>query len=313
MQSVNRQEERVVVAMATRDVQSFIDQQLESLAGQSYPYIDLWISDDGSRDGTLDKVSSWRGRWRKGSLSLLEGPRKGFAENFRSMIVDPRIDADFLAFCDQDDVWEPNKLEDAISWMRAGNQDIPSLFCSRTATISEAGDPLGFSPLFRSPPSFRNALVQSLAGGNTMVVNRAALDLLRRASERTPFVSHDWWAYLIVTAAGGRVFYDARPLVRYRQHGGNQVGANVSWRSRLSRLRRLFEGEFADWTDANLHGLSLNRDILTREAARTLRLFLRSRKGNVFRRFYYLRKSGVYRQTKLGTLALYLALLLRRI
>ena len=313
MQPVSGQDQRVAIAMATRDGRAFIDQQMESLAVQSYPHIDLWISDDGSRDDTVDRVSRWKDRWRKGSLNLVDGPRLGFAENFRSMILDSRIEADFLAFCDQDDIWEPHKLQDAVSWMRSQRQEIPLLFCSRTATISEAGEPIGYSPLFRSPPSFRNALVQSLAGGNTMVMNRVARDLLRQASAKTKFISHDWWAYLIVTAAGGQVFYDARPLVRYRQHGGNQVGANVSWRSRLSRLRRLFEGEFADWTDANLRGLTLNRDILTGDAARTLRLFLRSRKGGFLRRLYYLRKSGVYRQTTLGTLALYLAFVLRRI
>ena len=84
------------------------------------------------------------------------------------------------------------------------------------------------SPLFRRPPSFRNALVQSLAGGNTMVLNRPARDLVALASRRARFVSHDWWAYLLVTGAGGAVHYSAKPLVRYRQHAHNLVGANTS-------------------------------------------------------------------------------------
>ena len=187
------------------------------------------------------------------------------------------------------------------------------MFCSRTATISQTGVPAGHSPLFRRPPSFRNALVQSLAGGNTMLFNRAARTLLAKASARSDFVSHDWWAYLIVTAAGGKVRYEPRPLVRYRQHGANLVGANVSWQARLSRLGRLFQGQFATWTDTNLSGLAANRDLLTRDAALCLRLFIRARKGSVFRRFSLLSKSGVYRQTLMGTLGLYLAFLWRRI
>jgi glycosyltransferase involved in cell wall biosynthesis len=310
---VTGKDERVAVLMGTKDGAAFIGEQLESLLAQSWPAVDLWVSDDGSTDATAATVEAWRSRWNKGSLTLVEGPREGFAANFRSMIIDPRIDVDYYAFCDQDDVWEPDRLESAIRWMQAEDIEAPLLFCSRTATISETGVPVGHSPLFRRPPSFRNALVQSIAGGNTMLFNRKARDLLAKASARTEFVSHDWWAYLIVTAAGGKVRYEPRPLVRYRQHAANLVGANVSWRARLSRLGRLFQGQFATWTDSNLRGLAVNRDLITRDAALCLRLFISARKGSAFRRFSLLGKSGVYRQTLMGTLGLYLAFLWRRI
>ncbi|RWD72585.1 MAG: glycosyltransferase family 2 protein [Mesorhizobium sp.] len=299
--------------MGTKDGAAFIGEQLESLFAQSWPAVDLWVSDDGSTDATVAIVEAWRSRWNKGSVTLVDGPRKGFAANFRSMIIDPRIDADYYAFCDQDDIWEPDRLESAIRWMEGEDSDMPLLFCSRTATISEAGLPAGYSPLFRRPPSFRNALVQSIAGGNTMLFNRKARDLLAKASARTEFVSHDWWAYLIVTAAGGKVRYEPRPLVRYRQHAANLVGANVSWKARLSRLGRLFQGQFATWTDTNLRGLAVNRDLIAPDPAFCLRLFIRARKGSTFRRFRLLGKSGVYRQTLMGTLGLYLAFLSRRI
>lgn len=299
--------------MGTKDGAAYIGEQMQSLLAQSWPAVDLWVSDDGSTDATIAIVEAWRSHWSKGSVTLVEGPREGFAANFRSMLIDPRIDADYYAFCDQDDVWEPDRLESAIRWMEGEDMATPLLFCSRTATISETGVPAGYSPLFRRPPSFRNALVQSIAGGNTMLFNRAARDLLAKASARTEFVSHDWWAYLIVTAAGGKVRYEPRPLVRYRQHATNLVGANVSWRARFSRLGRLFQGQFATWTDVNLRGLAVNRDLIARDAALCLRLFIRARKGNVFRRFSLLGKSGVYRQTLTGTLGLYLAFLWRRI
>ncbi|WP_296742878.1 glycosyltransferase family 2 protein [Mesorhizobium sp.] len=303
----------MAVLMATKDGEAFLGEQLQSLLDQSWPLLDLWVSDDGSVDGTRSIVEAWRPRWTRGSVTLVDGPRKGFAANFRSMIVDPRLDADYYAFCDQDDIWEPDRLESAIRWMKAQGGDKPLLFCSRTATISEDGAPAGYSPLFSRPPSFRNALVQSIAGGNTMLLNRSARDLLAKASARAEFVSHDWWAYLIVTAAGGSVRYEPRPLVRYRQHGANLVGANVSWKARLSRLGRLFKGQFAVWTDSNLAGLAANRDLITRDAAHCLGMFIRARKGSVLRRFSLLGKSGVYRQTLMGTLGLYLAFLWRRI
>ncbi|MET3597478.1 glycosyltransferase involved in cell wall biosynthesis [Mesorhizobium shonense] len=303
----------MAVLMGTKDGAAFIVEQLESLLAQSWAHVDLWVSDDGSTDATAAILEAWRSRWNKGCLTVVEGPRKGFAANFRSMIIDPRISADYYAFCDQDDVWEPDRLESAVRWMEGQDVQTPLLFCSRTATISEDGVSAGYSPLFRRPPSFPNALVQSIAGGNTMLFNRVARDLLAKASARTEFVSHDWWAYLIVTAAGGKVRYEPRPLVRYRQHGANLVGANVSWKARLSRLRRLLKGQFATWTEANLAGLAVNGDLISHDAAACLGLFIKAREGNVFRHFRLLGKCGVYRQTFMGTLGLYLAFLWRRI
>lgn len=304
---------RIAVLMGTKDGAAFIDEQLQSLAMQSHPLVDLWISDDGSVDGTIAIIEAWKPRWAKGRMTLLDGPRQGFAANFRSMILDRRIDADCYAFSDQDDIWEPDRLESAVRWMQGLDAGRPLMFCSRTATMTETGSLVGRSPLFSRPPSFRNALVQSIAGGNTILLNRAARDLLARACVRTGFVSHDWWAYLIVTGAGGVVRYDPRPLVRYRQHAANLVGANVSWQARVSRLGRLFKGEFAGWTDLNLAGLAVNRDLLTPDATACLHLFKSGRRGSLFQRLRALRKSGVYRQTLAGTLGLYLAFVLGRI
>ncbi|MEI8699570.1 MAG: glycosyltransferase family 2 protein [Mesorhizobium sp.] len=310
---MSKQDQRVAILMGTKDGAAFIEEQLGSLLAQSHSLVDLWISDDGSTDGTTAIIGAWKPRWHKGRLTLVDGPRQGFAANFRSMIVDPRIEADYYAFCDQDDIWEPDRLESAVRWMRTLDAKIPAMFCSRTATMTETGSVIGCSPLFQRPPSFRNALVQSIAGGNTIMINGAARDLLAKASSKTRFVSHDWWAYLIVAAAGGIVRYDPRPLVRYRQHGANLVGANVSWRARFSRLAHLLKGGFANWTDENLSGLAANRDLLTTDAAACLGLFILARKGSIFSRLSYLRQSGVYRQTPFGTFGLYLAIISGRI
>ena len=269
-------------------------------------------SDDGSTDGTLAILADWRNRWAKGSFELLAGPQNGFAENFRSLISNRDIKADYFAFCDQDDLWEADKLERAVGWMLTRDSAAPLLFCSRTLTISESGKPIGQSPLFRREPSFRNALVQSLAGGNTMVFNLAARDCLAIASDRTNFVSHDWWSYLLVTGAGGIVQYSTSPLVRYRQHAGNLVGANTSWRARCVRLSLLFRGQFAEWTENNLQGLDRNRDLLTPDAIAALEPFVRARKGNLVSRIRNLRRSGVYRQTMLGTVLLWCAVVFGR-
>lgn len=296
---------KVAVLLATRNGAAFLDEQLQSLAQQTYPAIDIWASDDGSTDATPDILKAWQGRWSRGAFGISNGPQKGFAENFRSLICNRDIQADYFAFCDQDDIWDNRKLDLAIEWMAGEDLDLPLLFCSRTTTVSSTGVPIGHSPLFGRPPSFRNALVQSIAGGNTMVLNRAARDRLAVASDRTGFVSHDWWAYTIVTAAGGVTRYSATPLVRYRQHETNVVGANNTWWARLMRLKALFHGQFARWNETNIEGLGKNRDLLTEEARATLDAFAEARRGGPLQAMASLRRSGVYRQTVGGTLLLW--------
>lgn len=304
------QPHRVAVLLATSNGAAFLDEQLRSIEEQTHPAIDIWVSDDGSRDATQTVLEAWQGRWTKGAFRIGEGPRKGFAENFRSLICNEEISADCFAFCDQDDIWEPDKLEKAILWMEGQNDaERPLLFCSRTLTVIRDGTPVGHSPLFRRPPSFRNALVQSIAGGNTMLLNRAARDLLALASSRTGFVSHDWWAYMIVTGAGGAVHYSATPFVRYRQHGANVVGANNSWRARLARFGSLFRGRFARWNEQNIAGLERNRDLLTPDALMVLDAFAQARRRNIFASACLLRRSGVYRQTFLSTVLLCVSVL----
>jgi hypothetical protein len=197
--------------------------------------------------------------------------------------------------------------------MTSRGSDLPQMFCSRTLTIAADGTVLGASPLFRRPPSFGNALVQSIAGANTMVFNNTAREVLKKASRRVSFVSHDWWTYMILTGAGAAVHYTPEPLVRYRQHSQNAVGQNRSMLARLDRFRRLFSGAFFDWTTANLHGLAVNRDLLTPQALMSLEQFSNARKGNMVQRVRKLHASGAHRQSRLHTFAMTLAALAGRL
>lgn len=303
--------QRVAVLMGTFNGGRFLDEQLGSIEAQTHELIDIHVSDDGSTDETLEVISSWRGRWKKGNFTLVNGPRTGFAENYRSLIL-ARTDADYVAFADQDDVWEPNRLAEGLEWMQSGSVEAPKLFASRTRLIADDGRVLGLSPLFTRPPSFRNALVQSIGGGNTMLLNRRAFELLALSCRRAPFLSHDWWAYVILSGAGAEVFYSPKPLVRYRQHGANAHGQNISIAARLVRARMLLAGEFRTWTTSNLEGLAKNLDLLTQESREVYGLFLKSRSGNVISRLGALRAAGIYRQTTVGTLALALTTALGR-
>jgi glycosyltransferase involved in cell wall biosynthesis len=303
---------RLAVLLATYDGAGFLDEQLRSVDQQTWPMIDVWASDDGSTDGTSTALERWATSWSKGNFVRLSGPRRGFAANFRSLLVNPNVDADYVAFCDQDDVWLADKTRVAIAALELQGCR-PALYCARTIITDADGQGRSHSPLFRRPPDFANALVQNIGGGNTMVLNRAAHELIRKAAERTGFVSHDWFAYLIVAGAGGHVTYDQTPHVRYRQHGKNLVGSNQGWPARLARVKAAFGGRFTLWNDGNVAALDACRDLLTPAAAEIFDRFRQARVGPLPDRLVNLWRSGVYRQTTMGQLSLYAAGLLGKL
>jgi hypothetical protein len=291
---------RVAILIATYNGATFLSQQLDT-------------SDDGSDDGTADILRVAAAEWTKGRFEIVDGPGKGLVENFRSLLRREEIDADFVAFSDQDDIWRLDKLAKAIDWLNSQDPAKPALYCGRVELIGEHEEPLGFSPVFRKSPGLRNALVQSIAGGNTMVMNRAAHRLLREASKRTPFVIHDWWTYLLVAAAGGRIYYSPKPDVLYRQHSANVIGANTSWASRFRRIEPLLAGRFASWTDQNLGALTACRDLLSSDGRAIIDEFSQMRRQPLVSRVRTLRSLGLYRQTWLGQISLYAACLLNRL
>ncbi|WGL17296.1 glycosyltransferase family 2 protein [Microbulbifer bruguierae] len=299
--------------MATFNGELFLEEQIASLASQTLPNIDLWISDDGSQDGTLGILDQTAAEWKKGQVKVLAGPRLGFLENFRSLITDPRIRADYYAFCDQDDVWDADKLAVATEWLSTQPVDLPALYCSRTRLISQNGELTGFSTLFVKEPSFKNAIVQSIAGANTMVMNRAARDIVAKASARTTFVSHDWWCYLLITGVGGSVRYSPDAKIGYRQHSNNLVGENSSTRARVNRLRRLIQGGYREWNRRNLESLNECLDLLTNDAKQTLEYVTNCRTASLWRRMTSFVRSGVHRQTLLDQAALLFACVIKEL
>jgi glycosyltransferase involved in cell wall biosynthesis len=304
---------KVAVLMCTMQGQHFLAEQLNSIATQTHARWAIWASDDGSDDHTHAILEYYQSHWGEDRISIHAGPAEGSTANFLSLTCRADIDADYFAYADQDDVWESDKLERAVAWLETVPEDVPALYGSRTLLVDARNQHIGYSPLFAREPSFRNALVQSIAGGNTMVFNRAARDLLRRAGEDVEAVTHDWWAYMLVTSCGGKVHYDPYPTVRYRQHGGNQFGSNADPLAQLRRARLLLRGRFRGWVDANLRALQQVRHLMTAENQQVLDDFAQARQRHLLSRVMGLRRAGVFRQTTLGNLGLTVAALINRL
>ncbi|WP_024665952.1 glycosyltransferase family 2 protein [Pseudomonas syringae] len=299
--------------MCTYNGAAYLREQLESFAAQTFSDWVLYVSDDASTDDTLRILSDYQVLWGNQRLVIFNGPCKGFAENFISLVQRPEIEADYFAFSDQDDVWFSDKLQRSVNRLEHLDSSKPALYCSRTRLVDADLKVIGVSPLFSKPPSFKNALVQSLAGANTMLINQTARGLLVRLPEHSPLIAHDWLTYLLVTGCGGEVCYDAQPCLDYRQHSGNLIGANASTRDRLVRFRKMLSGRFIEWNDANVAILKGMERVLTVENRAVLTDFDNGRKQPFFKRVSSLRKAGIYRQTVQGNLSLVVAICLRRV
>ena len=307
-------EQSVLIAMTVCNAAANLDAQLRSIAAQDHRDWTLIVSDDGSQDGSTGIAQRFAQKAGTRRVIVRQGPQEGFAENFLTIVRDGWEPGHCLAFSDHDDVWFPDRLSRGLRAL-AGMGDMPALYCSRTVITDAALRPLRLSPPRPRAPSFQNALAQNIAAGNTILANPAAARLLHEAASRKPrIVSHDWWAYQIVTGAGGTILHDDAPTVLYRQHAANQIGANDSARARMRRIGMILSGVYRRWNDINLAALTSASDLMTTENRDLVERFTAIRAGTRgLRSMTALRNLRLYRQTRASTAALYAAALFNRL
>ncbi|MBT8577892.1 glycosyltransferase [Polynucleobacter paneuropaeus] len=299
------------ILIASHEPKYYLLEQIESIQDQTHQSWSVFLSDDSISNEWQLKYSE---HLTKIGAKISQGPKIGFASNFLSLARNPELQSDLYAFCDQDDIWDKNKLEDILQIFTNLDNTIPRLYCGRTIIVDSDNQVIGQSPLFNRAPSFKNALIQNIGGGNTMVFNNAARNLLLACPLNLHVVSHDWFFYQLVTGAEGEVIYDPKPYVKYRQHDANLVGANIGWSARIRRIKLLLAGRFKDWNEVNVNALLTISHLLSPESKKTLQLFILTRASNSFlTRLFWLKRSGLYRQTFLGNLGLIIGLILRKV
>lgn len=304
---------RVTILMGVFQGAAHLQDQLDSFAAQSLGDWHLVASDDGSTDGSPALIEGFAATRPPGQVRLVRGPGQGLAANYLSMVRDLPAEPGWVALSDQDDLWLPDRLARGIAAL--GGDAGPALYCSRSFVTSDRLEGRRLSPPRPRAASFRNALVQNIASGNTILMNPAAAALVAASVHRIAgFVVHDWWVYLIISGAGGRVVHDAAPTILYRQHAANSIGSNDGARARLRRLGMVIAGTFRDWNDVNAAALQACADLLSPEGRKVFAAWqtMRATSG-LFPRLARLRALRLYRQTRASTLALWFAAVIGRL
>ena len=207
----------------------YFAQQMRSLYDQTYT-VSIFIRDDGS--SSAPAVEAIKQAETRDNVTVIWGENKGYGPSFLSLLKCV-TDFDLYAFCDQDDVWLPEKVEWGVSAISRCSAHEPVLYFSHYDFYDKDMNFLSHSAFEgkKTPMSFRNALVDVNILGMTMLFNERLRQLMVRCDESEP-ASHDWWAYL-VAAGCGRIVEDTRVTVKYRRHGDNSSGVGDNALRRL--------------------------------------------------------------------------------
>ncbi len=224
-------ERSISILMATYNGERYVAEQLDALFGQSMQDFDLYVRDDCSTDGTVRVLRGYEQRYPGRIHVVVNQQNSGSAKtNFMRLILEHKNA--YVMLCDQDDVWQPDKIERELKAMRDAEkefgQDTPLLLHTDLQVADEH--------LHTRPASFREMeklhyelntlnrlLVQNIVTGCTAMMNRALAD---KICEMPDFcMMHDWWLALVASVFGKIVSMEAYRSVLYRQHSANQIGA----------------------------------------------------------------------------------------
>jgi rhamnosyltransferase len=244
---------KVVVLLASYNGEKYIYKQIESIARQVGVTVSICISDDGSSDNTLKRIEDAYGLM-PGRISILNKrraaplSRRSSANNFYHLIATHALpaDAEWVAFSDQDDIWDPLHLKRAISktceYGVAGYSSSVVAFWpdGRRRLIVKSGHISKYNHFFEAP-----------GPGCSFVLSRSSFESVQahirsnlEAATRVKF--HDWAIYAILRSKGGAWLIDSWPSLLYRQHASNVIGVQLNYSSIVKRIRMLLGGWYLD-------------------------------------------------------------------
>lgn len=221
---------RIDILLATFNGAPFLAELLDSILAQTAGDWRLVVRDDGSTDDTPRIIGKYQSNHPdKVSLFRDKGETLGPCGNFARLLQHSK--ADYTMFCDQDDVWLPEKIELTFEKMQEleglYGEDTPLMVHTDLKVVDGNLNPLSDSLWCyqRTNPNataLNRLLVQNVATGCTVMINRALRELALPIPEEARM--HDWWLALVAVAFG-HIGHLSQATVLYRQHGRNDSGA----------------------------------------------------------------------------------------
>lgn len=288
--------EKIIILMATYNGENFIEEQLDSVLDQSFTDFSLFAGDDGSTDGTRKILERYKEKLSdRVNLFYNEYP-VGVRKNFLNLLSSALDKAEYFMFCDQDDVWDKDKIKLTLKTMKVMEKrygkKTPLLVYTDLSICDEKLTVI--SPSMRKASGFDNInslarlLVENKVTGNTVMINSALASLALRTpvEELAQNIEvHDRYLALLACCTGRTAYIDI-PLVRYRQHSKNLLGAKKSF---LKEALLSFKKE-------NKEKVKNSYRLMYAQARQVLKLTENERKKDVLKAFISMEgASGIYK------------------
>lgn len=303
----------VTVLLAVYNGEKYLKAQIDSLLNQTVKDIKIIIRDDGSTDNSPFIINEYCKKYSQ-IVSKLSGKATGSAKcNFAELLYN--CDDDYIMFCDQDDVWLPQKVEKTIAAMKSAegeNRETPVLVHSDLKVVDQDLNVISnsffeFQRLNQDSITLPKLLVQNYVTGCTVMINRA----LKQKCGKIPneCVMHDWWLALTAQLFG-KIVCISEPLMLYRQHSGNQVGAKASYgialiKRKLATLNKVRENYNATYSQAQAI-LEKYADKIGNQERKLLEIYISIPHKNKFKRIHLVRKYGFKKGTRLRVIGQYI-------
>lgn len=255
----------ITILLSTYNGARFLPEQLASFERQTNPHWCIVWRDDGSTDDTVSIMEEFSIRTKRCTLVKDPKTRLGPTGSFFLLLKEAEKhirSGDIILFSDQDDIWMPEKIQRAYEFLFFNNERLPAIYFARQRLIDEYNNIIGDSPNIKFLPSFPDCLAQNVAAGCTIALNKKAVILVNKITPPTK-TFHDWWCYIIVAACGGLCIYDDRPVIYYRQHQNNTIGAPKNYIVRAAGAFRRGPRGFMTIFRDQINTLSRNSSILT--------------------------------------------------
>lgn len=238
----------ITIIMAVYNGQEYIREQLESLKDQTYTEWRLVIRDDRSSDKTAEIVKKFSDEVEQKVIFKVNEKPSGSAKNNFALLINDAKESDYVMFCDQDDIWKKDKIEITFNKMKQAEErygrDFPLLVHGDVEVIDENGN-INADSMFEmshinADSKLPQILIQNHVTGCTMMCNKKLIAGISEYASSEYIIMHDYLAALYASVFG-KIEVIKKPLLSYRQHSGNSVGAKNN-NNAVYLLKRLANG-----------------------------------------------------------------------
>lgn len=300
---------KIVVVMSTYNGATVVTRQLDSIFSQKDVEPVVCIRDDGSKDNTASILKEYKDSIYPKQMFVDYGENVGWERSFL-LALRNAPDADYYAFSDQDDLWFETKLGNAVKRLDRENPSLPILFHCNKLTVDSQLRPLKKQVVrLEQPLNRKNALMQEYTQGCSIVMNKAAKELVCRYEPREK-IAHDFWCGLLCYLFG-RIIYDDEKYFYHICYGSNASGEGHPWKSRFSRFKAFFSSK-------NIYRLPIDDllcgygDMLSADDLKFINV-LKNYKYSFLKKIKLLVSTEFVRSSFYGTLSLKFAILMNRL